>query len=164
MKKTISILVSMFVIAFNSEVAAQANQPYIADYSANFTISDQALSTKILEMWKDWDDNQFDRHDYMADTVEMTFADGTKLKGKMESMEAAKKHRGTFTKVVSTIHAWVPLKSTDRDQNLVCIWGKDESTTADGKVEKSDIHEVWFFNKDGKVVDMLQWKAKFGDE
>jgi hypothetical protein len=36
--------------------------PYTADYSSNFVISNPANSKKIVELWKDWDDNAFDRH------------------------------------------------------------------------------------------------------
>ncbi len=135
---------------------------YKATYSSDFKAGKSALANRILEVWKDWDDNQLDRHDYFADTLTMMFSDGSVIKGKKENFEAAKKYRNGFTKVVSTVHAWMPLTSNDRKEDVVCIWGNEVNTLPDGKEETRDIHEVWWFNTDGKVSMMRQWTAKFG--
>lgn len=130
---------------------------YKASYSSDFKIGNQAYANMILEMWKDWDDNMLDRHDYMADSLVMSFADGTEIKGKQANMDAAKKFRGSMKSVKTTLHAMVPLRSNDRNVDVVCMWGEEENTLPDGKVEKRPIHEVWFFNKDGKIFSMRQW-------
>jgi hypothetical protein len=132
---------------------------YKATYSANFQIGNSSYAQKIMEMWQDWDDNMLDRHDYMSDTLTMYFADGTSMKGKAENLSEAKKYRGKFTSVKSTLHAIVPLKSNDQGDDVVCVWGEEADTLPDGKVEKKSIHEVWFFNKDGKITAMRQWHA-----
>jgi hypothetical protein len=116
----------------------------------------------ILELWKDWDDNKLDRHDYFSDTIVMYFPDGSVTKGKQQCLKAAIQFRDNFTKSVSVIHAWVPLKSTDRQEDVVCVWGQEEDTHTDGSIGKRDIHEVWWFNKDGKVTSMRQWASRFG--
>lgn len=164
MKRFLIVAVALTGILLSKQGLAQ-DQPglYQATYSSNFKMGKSANAAKILEIWKDWDDNQLDRHDYFADTLVMMFADGGIMKGKKENMEAAKKYRGGFKKVVSTVHAWLPLMSVDRDEEMVCIWGQEVNTKADGKEEKLDLHEVWWFNKDGKVSMMRQWTAKFGD-
>jgi len=63
----------------------------------------------------------------------------------------------------SIVYGWVPLTSTDVNEDAVCVWGQEEDTYADGKVEKRDLHEVWWFNKEGKISRMRQWAAKFGE-
>ncbi len=158
----LSALVLGAMLLCSNSFAQTATGPYKATYSSDFKMGKAALANRILELWKDWDDNQLDRHDYFSDTVTMMFADGMVMKGKKENLEAAKKYRGSFTKVVSTIHAWLPLTSNDRKEDVVCIWGQEVNTLADGKEETRDIHEVWWFNKDGKVASMRQWTAKFG--
>jgi hypothetical protein len=75
-------------------------------------------------------------------------------------MEGAKKYRGGMTSAKSIIHAWVPLKSTDTNENWVAIWGSETDTWPDGKVETSEIHEIWRINKDGKIDMMRQFTAK----
>jgi hypothetical protein len=167
----ISVSALLLCVAVFNDCAAQAgktktdkdNLPYKATYSSDLKIGKAAYAKMILELWKDWDDNNFDRHDYFADSLVMIFPDGSVTKGKAANMEAAKKYRGGFTSVKSIIHAWVPLTSTDRKEDVVCIWGLEEVTTPDGKVEKRDLHEVWWFNKDGKITMLRQWAAKFGE-
>lgn len=143
-----------------NEASAQTKKDlYKATYSSNFKIGNPAYATMIQEVWKDWDDNLLDRHDYFADTLAMYFSDGTMMKGKAANMEAAKKYRGGMTKVSSTLHAWVPIHSNDKKEDAVCLWGLEENTMADGKVERKALHEVWWFNKDGKISIMRQWTA-----
>ena len=133
---------------------------YTADYSSNFVMGNPAYSQMILEMWKDWDDNALDRHDYMADSVMMFLPDGMVVKGKQANLEGAKKYRGGMKSAKSTLHAVIPLKSTDRNEDLVAIWGQEVDTYPDGKVETRELHEVWGFNKDGKITWMRQYAAK----
>lgn len=134
--------------------------PYTANYSSNFVIGNPAHAKMILDLWKDWDDNAFDRHDYMADTVVMFFPDGTMAKGKQQTMDGAKKYRGGMASAKSSIDAWMPLKSTDKNEDWVAVWGSETDTWADGKTETRDIHEIWRINKDGKVDWMKQFTAK----
>jgi hypothetical protein len=140
---------------FNS-FSQEKNPAYKATYSSNFKIGNATYANMILDLWKDWDDNQFNRHDYFADTMQMWLPEGQVIRGKTE------KFRGSMAKAKSIIHAWVPLYSTDLKHDLVCVWGQEEDTYPDGKVVTRDIHEVWWFNKDGKVSGMRQWAASFG--
>jgi hypothetical protein len=134
--------------------------PYTANYSSQFAIGNPAHAKMILDLWKDWDDNAFTRHDYMADTVVMFFPDGTMAKGKQQTLEGAMKYRGGMTSAKSSLDAWMPLKSTDKNEDWVAVWGSETDTWADGKTETRDIHEIWRINKDGKVDWMKQFTAK----
>lgn len=134
--------------------------PYTATYSSNFAIGNPEHSRMILNMWKDWDDNAFDRNDFFADTITVYLPDGTVTKGKAANLEGAKKYRGGMSSAKSTIHAWVPLRSTDKNENWVAIWGTEVDTWPDGKTETTEIHEVWRINKDGKIDLMRQFTAK----
>lgn len=138
--------------------------PYTAAYSSDFEIGNPAHSKMILELWKDFDENAFDRHDYMADTILMIFADGYMLKGKDSAMAGAKSYRSTLSSVTSTIDAWVPLRSKDKNEDWVAIWGTSVETGADGKINKMDVQEIWQINKDGKVVFMKQFASKAGTQ
>jgi hypothetical protein len=133
--------------------------PYTADYSSNFVIGNPANSKVILELWKDWDDNAFDRHNYFADTVVMYLSDGTVIKGKDSTLAGAKRFRGSMSTATSNVHAWIPLKSVDKNEDWVAVWGTETDTYADGKTAIRDLHEIWRFNKDGKVDLMRQFSS-----
>lgn len=140
---------------------ADKTTSYTATYSSKFEIGNPAYTQVIINLWKDWDDNALDRSAKMfADTVAMYTADGTMVKGKDLNLAEAKKYRGQFAAVKSTIHAIVSLKSTDRNEDWVAIWGTEEDTSKDGKKTSTNFHEVWKFNKDGKIDIMRQYQAK----
>jgi hypothetical protein len=168
---TIGVLVLVFLCEENfaqgkvkmkekSTSATNMDYPYTANYSSNFRMGDPANSKMILNLWKDWDDNAFSRHDYMADTIVMFFPDGTMAKGKDSVMAGAKRFRGALSSANSTLDAWVPLKSVDKNENWVALWGSETDTWPDGKTEKRDVQEIWRINKDGKVDFMKQFYAK----
>lgn len=163
MKRLFSVLLffSFFVVS-NHTNAQSATSNYKATYSSDFKMGKAAYTNMVLDLWKDWEENKFDRHDYFADTIVMYFPDGTVLKGKAAAMESAKKYRGSMTSSVNVLHAVVPLMANNLGQDAVAIWGQETNNLNDGNVEVNDIHEVWFFNKAGKVVAMRQWVGKFG--
>ena len=142
---------------------SQAHSGYTASYSSKFTVADQSYSDKVLTLWKDFENNTLDKHiDLLADTVNMTLSNGSMVKGKAENLANVKQYRGSITNYKVTLDAWVSLKSTDRNGNVVCVWGTEEFTDKDGKKVKARTHEVWGFNKDGKVDFMLQYSGMGG--
>jgi hypothetical protein len=152
-----------FFLASPFVAMSQAHSGYTAGYSSSFTITDPSYSDKILMLWKDFENNTLDKHmDLFADTVNMMLANGAMIKGKAENLASVKAFRSSIKNYKVTIDAWVSLKSTDRHQNVVCVWGTEEYTDKDGKQVKSRAHEVWGFNKDGKIDLMLQYAGAGG--
>lgn len=141
--------------------AANMDYPYKAEYSSNFMPGNPAHAKLILDVWKDWDDNTMDLHaDMFADTVYMEFPNGQSVKGKDSAMYWAKKIRGSLASSKSTVEAWMPSKSIDRNEDWVLVWGREEDTDKDGKKTTTLLHEIWQINKDGKIAFMRQYMAK----
>ncbi|MDQ6755902.1 MAG: hypothetical protein M3004_03115 [Bacteroidota bacterium] len=136
------------------------NYPYTAAYSSNFIMGNPAHAKMVLDMWKDYDDNQFTRHDMLADTVKVYLPDGTVISGKQNSLSGLSAYRSGFASATSTVDAWMPLKSVDRNENWVAIWGSEKDTNKDGSVTSTEIHEIWRINKDGKVDYIKQYAGK----
>lgn len=163
MKRLLPYMISFgFLLAGNGVKAQSGADAYKATYSSDFKMGKAKYANMVLDLWKDWDDNKMDRHDYFADTITMYFPDGMVVKGKPAAIEAAKKYRGSMASVTSVLHAWVPLMANNLGQEVVAVWGQENNKMNDGTEETRDIHEVWFFNKDGKVATMRQWVGKFG--
>lgn len=149
----------------NMSVSSNAGKgemlPYTATYSSQFEMADAAISKMILELWKDWDDNNFSRHaDYFADTVTMIFTNGQVVKGKENLLNSATQHRGSLASAKSVVDAWLSTRSVDKDEKWVAIWGSETDTNKDGKESTMRIHEIWKFNKDGKVDFMQQYTGQ----
>jgi hypothetical protein len=142
-----------------------SDQPYKVE-AKNISIGNPALSQKVLWAWKYYDDNTLDKlSDLLADDVVATFPDGSMVKGRDNFMKGIKDYRNGFTSSVSEIAACVTLKTPDDpDREVVSIWGTETDTAKDGTVTKVHLNEVWFFNKQGKVVELHQLAAKDAPE
>jgi ketosteroid isomerase-like protein len=156
--------------SFSSNISAQkdtkqagnaSDQPYKVG-ATNVTLGNQAYAEKVLWVWKYYDDNTFDKiGDLFADDVLATLPDGTVIKGKDNLAKGLKEYRNSFASAVSTVDACVTLKSPDvADREVVTIWGTETDTNKDGTLSKVHLNEVWFFNKEGKVVEFHQMSAK----
>ncbi len=121
---------------------------------------------KVLTAWKHWDNNTLDEvAPMLADDVVGTFPDGSTVKGKANFIKGAMEYRGMFNSVTSQIEACTALKSVEHPESTaVAIWGFETDTKKDGTVQKNAIHEVWFFNKEGKVTAVHQYMAAVKDE
>jgi ketosteroid isomerase-like protein len=138
-----------------------SDQPYKV-HATNITLGNQAYAQKVLWAWKYFDDNTLDKAaDLFADDAVATLPDGTMINGKDNIMKGVKDYRNSFASAVSTVDACVTLKTPDvPDREVVSIWGVETDTNKDGTVSKVHLNEVWFFNKEGKVVEFHQMAAK----
>lgn len=132
--------------------------PYKARFT-KFATGDPRYSVMVLNAWKAWDDNRLDDiADMLADTVTAYLADGTVIKGKDAFINGGKAYRAGFTAVKSEVVAYTSMKHLEgRQGTSVWIWGDEYDTKLDGTTQKSILHEVWAFNKDGKVDLVLQY-------
>lgn len=135
---------------------------YPVEYSSDFAIGDPKYAQLVLELWKDYDDNAFDRHaDAFADSVTMDLASGMSLMNlpKDSVIDAIKNYRSSFKNAVSSVEVVTALKPKGKDETWVCIWGKEVDTHNNNKTDSVYLNENWMFNKDGKVVYMSQYQA-----
>jgi hypothetical protein len=155
-------LILAILLALPFAAMSQAHSGYTANYSSNFKMADPAYSDKILTLWKDFENNTLDNHiDLFTDTVTMMLAEGGVVKGKAANLANAKAFRGSVKNYKVSVDAWMSTKS-DKNENIVLVWGTESFTDKDGKAVKQRIHEVWGFNKDGKIDLMMQYAGAGG--
>jgi hypothetical protein len=134
--------------------------PYTAMYSSKFEMGDAKNAQTILNIWKSWDNGDLtSMKEMFADSLEFHFSNGMTDKGSRDSVMAhAQAFRNTMDSVSSTVDAFFPVKSTDKNENWVCIWGKEVDKDKKGKIDSTYLQETWRLNKDGKVDFVLQYK------
>lgn len=142
--------------------ATPVTYAYTPSYSADFETADPKYAQTILELWKDYDNNTFENHkDAFADSVYLEFSDGSKFGGTRDSLLAMmKSYRTSLGTATSYPIAWTALRSKDKDETWVCIWGK-EVDEKNGKKDSINLNENWLFNKDGKISFMTQYAQKY---
>jgi len=99
--------------------------------------------------------------DMMAYDVVATFPDGSMVKGKENFAKLIRDARSNFSSMSGTVMACTTLKSPDdSDHEVVSTWGEENDTNKDGTTVNAHLNEVWFFNKQGKLVMFHQMAAK----
>jgi len=176
MRKFISILVVAALIAScNQDKPAEEKKedsaktevkkveavtyPYHAAYSSAIEIGKAENAKIVLDIWKAFEDNKLDETRALwADSVTMQF-DGYTFHGKGDSVLAeGKAERNKYTSVVDSVDAWLPMHSTDRNQDWVAVWGREYTVNKKGKKDTADLHELFLVNN-GKVSFMSQYRA-----
>ena len=145
----------------SSAVASDSvNYEYAADYSSKFEMGNTENVKTIFGLYKDWDNNMLDNSkDKFADSVTLIFGSGDMMAGKRDSIIAqSKAYRSRYATVTSQVHAVVPLKSTDKNEDWVLVWFKEYTTDANGKKDSTELQETWRLNKDGKADLLYQYQ------
>ncbi len=146
--------------AANTSSDENVTYAYTPMYSGNFKIGDSKQAQLILNLWKDYDNNNLDNHkDAFADSLEFDLSNGQIIKGTKDSvLNSLKKYRGSLTSAVSSVDVVVPLKANGKNESWVCVWGK-EVDMRNGKKDSVYLNEDWMFNKDGKIAFITQYQA-----
>jgi hypothetical protein len=142
-------------------MADSLKYPYKAAYSSSFIAGEPANAKIVLDLWKAYEENKFgDVKNLFADSVTMEFASGFMLHAGRDSLIAgAIADRGQYTSVIDSVDAWIPVHSTDKNEDWVTIWAREYTVNAKGKKDTSAVHEIWRL-KDGKVNYMAQFTGK----
>ena len=136
--------------------------PYTADYSHDFELGSSKNALTLLQIYKDWDNNTLDNSkNSFAEQDTMVFAGGTMFAGTRDSFfVVANKERARLGNVVDSVHAWLPLRSKDKNEDWVLIWTREISTDAKGKRTSRELQETWRFDKDGKANLVYQYEQQ----
>ena len=133
---------------------------YTADYSSKFEMGNPKNVKTIFDLYTDWDNNNLDNSkDKFADSVTLIFGSGDMMAGTRDSITAmSKAFRNTMGTVNTQVHAVVPLRSTDKNEDWVLVWFQEYRTDAKGKKDSTEFQETWRINKDGKADLLYQYQ------
>jgi len=139
------------------------NSPYAIGYSAKFVMGNPKYAENVLALWKDYDNGNLSAHkDFFADSVQCMLADGAMMHTTRDNMIAGvQKHRDMFSSAVDRVDAVMAVKSTDKNEDWVLVWGTEIETHKNGKVDSVDLQETWRINKDGKADMLLQYMRPY---
>ncbi len=155
------------IIAASDKTQDTTGYAYKATYSSSFEMDDPTNAKILLQMYKDWDNNTLDNStQYLADTLSFHFPDGSRWNGTKDSIwKMIKDYRNIYTIVENKVDAWLPFRTTDKHDHWVAIWAREYHTDkATGKLDSTDIHEVWAFNNDHKVTFLSQYDGLLAEK
>ncbi len=133
--------------------------PYAVTYSSQFEKSSDQNSQMVLGLWKDFDNNTLDNSmDKFADTVTMMMPGFEMVAvSKDSALRSTKEYRSMYSKVESRVAAVTALKSTDKNEEWVLVWGTEVHTDKKNVTDSVHLQETWRLNKDGKIDYLLQY-------
>jgi len=139
--------------------------PYDISYSSAFTIDDPKNAESVLALWKAYDDGNLSTvKDMIGDSMEVYLSSGAHMKSSRDSTIAGiQGFRNTFKSAVDRVSAVMAVKSTDRNEHWVLIWGTEIDTHKNGKVDSTDLQETWRFGADGKANLLFQYSRPAGE-
>ncbi len=134
--------------------------PYDITYSSKFEIDDPKNAESLLAIWKSYDNGNLSAaRDLFADTIDAQLGDGSTMRLQRDTMLAAvQAARNSFNSALDVVAAITAVKSTDRNEHWVLIWGTETDTYKNGKVDSVHLQETWRFNQDGKADRVLQYR------
>jgi hypothetical protein len=171
MKRILAALFVISLVACNNEktadtTAAGESKPHVPanlygftpGYSASFVMDSAANTETVLALWKEWKAGDLSAsRSHFADSVSFFLADGSRMSGPTDALlKGMQDYRSSFKGMEVVVDAAFAVKSTDKNENWVTIWGTEIQTDMKGKVDTVSLQETWRFNKAGKVDLMFQ--------
>jgi hypothetical protein len=138
-----------------------ATYAYAPRYSNDFSFDESGNADIVMKLWKQFDENKLEEGlGYFADSVMIRFPDGSSVHATKDSVMAmTKAYRNGFSSVHSEVDAVMPMKENKNGTRWVLVWG-EEYHEKNGKKDSVLLHELWMFNKDGKISMMQQFAGK----
>jgi hypothetical protein len=62
-----------------------------------------------------------------------------------------------YTTLKNNYHAFVNLRSVDKNENWLVVWYKQHMTDKKGKVDQAEFIENWRLNKDGNIEALYKY-------
>jgi hypothetical protein len=145
--------------ASDSMAVQNINSPYEVQYSSKFVMGNPKYAENVLTMWKDFDNGNLSAHkDFFADTVTALLSSGARMHSSRDSVIASiQKYRNSLAAAVDRVDAVTAVRSTDKNEDWVLIWGMETDTYKNGKIDSVNLQETWRINKDGKADLLLQY-------
>ena len=144
----------------SGSMAKTIRSPYDITYSSKFVMDDPKNAESLLAIWKAYDNGDLSvTKNLFADTIEMYGGDGVTMRASRDSMlSLVQGYRNSFKAAVDQVAAIMAVKSTDKNEHWVVIWGTETDTYKNGKVDSTHLQETWRFNPDGKADLVFQYK------
>lgn len=169
MRKVLFFIVLASCIACNSgkeakvksmESTASENIVYPAGIvPKKFVIGDANITANMLEVYKGWEDNNFELiKKHLADSMMVYGADGSVFGGTRDSAIAQMQaFRNMYKSMKPQYYGFVTLKDMDEDETWFDMWYKEYQTDLNGKTDSMELNENWKINKEGKAYSLYQF-------
>ena len=135
--------------------------PYSPSYTGGYRLGNNKKLKIVADIWKEFENGDIRKTaDDFAD--EINYVTPTLvIRGKKDSvLTEVKKIRDSYKSLQTFVYSWMPVKSSEQNEDWVFIWGKQVITDKEDKMQILEIHEIWQFNDDGKIKYVQQYNTR----
>lgn len=131
--------------------------PYAPTYS-RLEQGKPELAKKVMDVWRAFETgNLSTTANNFAAHVTLVFP-GRILDGSRDSvLQLYQQWRDEYSGVQTYVDSWMPAYATDKNEDLVFMWGRQTKLAKNGRKEFVVLHEMWRFDKQGKITKMEQY-------
>lgn len=138
----------------------EGSMAYTPSYSSQFAFGNQALAKTVMDLYKDYETNKFALADAFADSVAIVMPDGQMVAGQKDVGEHFKQGRTMAPADMKfNIHAVIPLRSVDKNEDWVLVWG-DAGPEPGKPGTVTGFNHIWRFDNDGNVAYLRMFEGK----
>ena len=166
MMKLWTFLVAFLAFACNNKspknrivsVDSPVYYPYTAIKSNSFEKGNEHYAKNVLDIWRQYETGKLI-------TIEKFFSERVRLilpdkifEGSRDSIITLyQKRRDGFSDMQCFVYSWMPVLTVDTKQDIVFVWGLYVGTRKNGDRDYAQVHEIWRFDKKGKITEMEQF-------
>ncbi|HEU4473071.1 MAG TPA: hypothetical protein VFR58_18395 [Flavisolibacter sp.] len=134
---------------------------YSPEYTSGYTIGDFGQVKTVTEIWKHYENGDLMlAAPQFADNLTIVFPDHTISGAKDSVLAQLKAEREAFIAVQCSISSWLPVRTKEKKDEWVFLWGKQIRSDKNGGTRSIEVHEIWQFDKQGKVQFMQQYHTR----
>lgn len=147
------------IIPDSTAMMRPIQSPYPIMYSSSFAMDNPRNAETVLAFWKAYDNGNISAsRDAFADTFDVHLSGGLTMRSSRDStVSAVQAFRNSLSSAVDEVNAIMAVKSTDKNEHWVLIWGMEKDTHKNGKIDSVYLQETWRFNTAGKADLMYQF-------
>jgi len=134
---------------------------YSPIYSNGYRPGNYQLVKTVTDFWRAFENGDVrTTGKSFADDITFVYPDKV-ISGKRDTvLSQVKQIRDSYSAVQSFVYSWMPAKAKDHDEDWVFIWGRQEYTDKDLQLKSIEVHEIWQFNKEGKIIFVQQYHTR----
>jgi hypothetical protein len=162
------LLFAVFIFACNNSATKSKTSspdspvyfPYAPVKSNSFEKGSDHNAKNVLDIWRQYETGNLNAaKKFFADSIRLILPDQIFEGSKDLVIQQYQKRRETFSDVQCFVWSWLPVHTTDTKENIVYVWGLYDATKKNGDRDYAMVHEIWRFDKKGKIKEMEQFRT-----
>lgn len=134
--------------------------PFAPIYSNEFDPGKPEYARMVLQVWRQYETGSMKPEwKSFADTIRLILPDKILHGHKDSILQLYQQRRDRYINMQCFISSWLPVHFTDEGDDVVYVWGIYDGTFANGDRDYAMVHEIWRFNKDGKISELEQFRT-----